>query len=151
VRKYLVTALALVLMFGVAKAADFSGIGTIDVQKVFKGYKETGKSQAELAKLEEGFKKEFEDSQKTLAQAEKDGKKPEELEKMKKDLEEKLAPKREALMRLNEQLTTQLQSKILDAVKKVSKKVGIEVVLDKVVVINGGTDLTDLVLTTLNK
>ncbi|MFA4844872.1 MAG: OmpH family outer membrane protein, partial [Candidatus Margulisiibacteriota bacterium] len=140
-RKYLVTALALVLMFGVAKAADFSGIGTIDVQKVFKGYKETGKSQAELAKLEEGFKKEFEDSQKTLAQAEKDGKKPEELEKMKKDLEEKLAPKREALMRLNEQLTTQLQSKILDAVKKVSKKVGIEVVLDKVVVINGGTDL----------
>ena len=150
-RKYLGIALALVLLFGVAKAADFSGIGSIDVQKVFKGYKDTAKSQADLAKQEESFKKEFEDSQKKLAQAEKDGKKSDELEKMKKDLEEKLAPKREALMRLNEQLTSELQSKILAAVKTVSKKVGIEVVLDKVVVINGGTDLTDLVLTELNK
>lgn len=150
-RKYFVIVLALVLMFGVARAADFSGIGTIDVQKVFKGYKETAKSQAELAKQEESFKKEFEESQKKLAQAEKDTKKPEELEKMKKELEEKLAPKRDALLRLNEQLTTQLQAKILGAVKKVAKKVGIEVVFDKVVVINGGTDLTEMVLTEINK
>ena len=56
-----------------------------------------------------------------------------------------------ALLRLNEQLTTQLQAKILGAVKKVSKKVGIEVVFDKVVVINGGTDLTEMVLTEINK
>jgi Skp family chaperone for outer membrane proteins len=104
-----------------------------------------------LAKQEESFKKEFEESQKKLEKAEKDGKKPEELEKMKKELEEKLAPKRESLLKLNAQLTGKLQQEILQSVQKVSKKVGIDVVLDKQVVITGGMDLTEMVLTELNK
>jgi outer membrane protein len=136
---------------GVSQAANFTSIGTIDVQKVFKGYKETSKAQADLAKQEESFKKEFEESQKKLEAAEKDGKKKEELEKMKKELEEKLSPKREELLRTNEQLTMKLQAKILDAVKKVAQKVGIDTVLDKQVVITGGMDLTEMVITELNK
>lgn len=138
-------------MAGSVLAADFSGIGFVDVQKVFKGYKETSKAQVELSKQEESFKKEFEESQKKLASAEKEGKKKEELDKMKKELEEKLSPKRESLMMLNEQLTSKLQQKILDSVKKVAKKVGISLVLDKQVVITGGMDLTDMVVTELNK
>ena len=143
--------IAIVVMAGVAQAANYSSIGVIDVQKVFKEYKETAKAQGDLAKQEESFKKEFEDSQKQLEKAEKDGKKPEELEKMKKELEEKLAPKRETLLKLNAQLTGKLQADILAAVQKVSKKVGIDVVLDKQVVITGGMDLTDLVITAVNK
>lgn len=150
-KKLLVVILALAFVAGVSHAANFTSIGVIDVQKVFKEYKETEKAQSELSKQEESFKKEFDESQKTLAKAEKDGKKPEELEKMKKDMEEKLAPKRETLLKLNAQLTGKLQQEILQSVQKVAKKVGIDMVLDKQVVITGGMDLTDMVLTELNK
>ena len=150
-KKLLIAAIAIMFVAGVSHAANFTSIGFIDVQKVFKDYKETSKAQGDLSKQEEGFKKDFEASQKKLDEAEKSGKKKEELDKMKKDMEEQLAPKRETLMRLNEQLTMKLQAKILDSVKKVASKVGIDVVLDKQVVITGGMDLTDMVVTELNK
>lgn len=142
---------ALFLTVTCAQAANFTSIGVIDVQKVFKEYKETSKAQGELTKQEESFKKEFEDSQKKLEAAEKEGKSKEDLEKMKKELEEKLSPKRDSLLRTNEQLTGKLQKEILTAVKTVAQKVGIEVVLDKQVVITGGMDLTEMTLTELNK
>jgi Skp family chaperone for outer membrane proteins len=150
-KKFMTVLIALAFFAGLAQAANFTSIGYIDVQKVFKEYKETSKAQGELAKQEESFKKEFEDSQKKLEKAEKDGKTKEDLEKMRKELEEKLAPKRETLLRLNEQLTGRLQAQILEAVKSVAKKVGIEVVFDKQVVITGGMDLSEMVITELNK
>jgi outer membrane protein len=150
-KKFMAIALTLAFLASVASAAGYTSIGFIDVQKVFREYKATQKAQEELGKEEESFKKEFEESQEKLLKAEKDGKDATELEKMKKELEEKLAPKRETLLRLNEQLTVKLQLEILEAVKKVAKKVGIEMVLDKQVVITGGMDLTDLVVNELNK
>ena len=140
------------LIIGVSFAAgNYTSIGYVDVQKVFREYKETSKAQSELSKQEESFKKEFEESQKKLEKAEKDGKDKAEMEKMKKELEEKLAPKRESLLKLNEQLTSKLQLEILSSVKKAAKKVGIDMVFDKQVVITGGMDLTELVVSELNK
>ena len=133
-----------------AQAAS-SSVGFIDVQKVFKEYKETSKAQKELSKGEESFKKKFEESQKKLKEAEEKGKSKEELEKMRTELEEKLSPERNSLMKLNEQLTVKLQKDIVQSVKKVAQKVGIETVFDKQVVIVGGMDLTDLVVSELNK
>jgi len=150
-KKFLIALIAIAFVAGVSHAANFTSIGFIDVQKVFKDYKETSKAQADLSKQEESFKKDFDASQAKLADAEKSGKKKEELEKMKKDLEDELAPKRETLMKLNEELTSKLQAKILDSAKKVANKVGIDVVFDKQVVITGGMDLTDMVITELNK
>jgi len=144
---------ALVLLFflGTLAAAQTSTLGFIDVQKVFKSYKATSAAQEKLSKQEETFKKEFDESQTKLAEAEKNGKSKEEIEKMKGELEKKLAPKRETLLKLNEELTLKLQQDIVKAVKAVAGKVGIEVVVDKQVVIIGGTDLTDLVISELNK
>lgn len=134
-----------------ACAQGLVGMGFIDVQKVFKEYKETSKAQGELAKKEETFKKEFDESQKKLQEAEKQGKAKEELDKMKTQLDEKLAPKREELLKTNEKLTIKLQQDIVKAVTTVAKKMGIDVVVDKQVVITGGTDLTDMVVSELNK
>ena len=150
-KKLVAIILTLAFLGGVASAVGFTNIGYIDVQKVFREYKGTENAQEELGKQEEAFKKEFEESQKKLEKAEKDGKKKEELEKMRKEFEEKLAPKRESLLRLNEQLTAKLQLEILESVKKAARKVGIDLVLDKQVVITGGMDLTELVITELNK
>jgi len=63
-KKLIVSIIALTFLVGISHAANFTSIGFIDVQKVFKEYKETSKAQGELAKQEESFKKEFEDSQK---------------------------------------------------------------------------------------
>lgn len=150
-RKLAAIILALVFLGGAALAADYSNIGFIDVQKVFTDYKETKKAQDELQKEEASFKKEYEDSQKKLKDAQTTGKSTSEVEKLKKDLESKLEPKRKKLLALNDKLTTDLQSKILDGVKKVAKKLGIDLVLDKQVVITGGMDMTQMVITELNK
>jgi Skp family chaperone for outer membrane proteins len=143
--------IALVLALFFIGSAALASTGFIDVQKVFREYRETKKAQAELGKKEDAFKKEFEASQKKLQKAELDGKSRSDLENMKKEMEKKLAPKRDNLLKLNEQLTVKLQQKILDSVKKVAKKLGIDLVLDKQVVITGGMDLTEMVVNELNK
>jgi len=145
--------LASFIMFisGSAFALGASSIGYIDVQKVFKEYKETSKAQEQVSKQEEDFKKEFESSQKKLAEAEKKNMKKEELEKLRKELEDQLTPKRQSLIELNEKLTSKLQAEILSAAKDVAKKVGIDVVFDKQVVITGGLDLTEMAINKLNE
>lgn len=146
-----VLAAFLVFVMGVTFAHAAGSIGCIDVQKVFKEYKETSKAQDQVSKQEEEFKKDFDDSQKQLSDAEKKNMKKDDLEKLRKDLEDKLAPKRQALVALNEQLTAQLQGEILNATKDVAKNVGIDIVFDKQVVITGGVDLTEMVINKLNQ
>lgn len=145
--------LAAFVLFVAGATSSFaaSNIGFIDVQKVFKEYKATTNAQEQVSKQEESFKKEFEDSQKKLADAEKNNMKKDELEKLRKDLEDKLAPKRQDLVALNEKLTSKLQKDILESTKDVAKKVGIDVVYDKQVIITGGVDLTDMVINKLNE
>lgn len=150
-----VVAIAVFLSFMLCLAsssfAQGSSIGFIDVQNVFKSYKETEKAQESLSKKEEDFKKEFEKSQQKLSDAEKEGKSREELEKIRSEEEKKLEPKRSELLKLNEQLTIKLQQDIVKAVEKVAKTVGLDVVVDKQVIIIGGVDLTDMVVNELNK
>jgi outer membrane protein len=156
---------AFVVAFGSAAFAASSTIGYIDVQKIFKDYKATASAQESVKKEEKAFREKFDESQKKLAESQKKideavkaGKSQNEIEKLQKDaeklqkeLEDKLAPDREKLMKLNEQLTSKLQLEIVSAVKAVSAKLGVDLVLDKQVVITGGMDLTDLVVNQLNK
>jgi len=138
-------------VFGSTFAHAAESIGYIEVQKVFKEYKATSKAQEQVAKEEEDFKKDFDDSQKKLSEAEKNNMKKDELEKLRKDLEDQLMPKRQSLIALNEKLTASLQADILAATKEVAKKVGIDIVFDKQVVITGGVDLTEMVINKLNE
>lgn len=150
---YLIMVVFLAFAIGgpIVSKAKAEAIGYVDVQRVFKEFEATAKAQEELAKEEEEFKQEFEERRKKLEEAEEEGKTEEELEELQKELEEELSPKRERLLELNERLTTELQKEILGAVEKVAKKVGIDVVVDKQVIIVGGTDLTDFVINELNK
>lgn len=143
--------LLLFCLAGSALASPVSSIGTIDVQKVFRGYKETSKAQDQLSKEEASFKKEFEESQKKIEEAKASGKSEKDLESMTKKLEESLAPKREKLIKMNEALTSSLQNDIVGAVKTVAKNLGIETVFDKQVVITGGVDISDMVISKLNE
>ncbi len=137
--------------FSLRSASAVSGLGYIEVQRVFKEYKETIKAQERLSTEEESFKKEFEESQKKIEEARKKGKGEEEIKKLTDDLEKKLSPKREKLLKLNETLTLSLQKDIIKAAEEVAKTLGLEVVVDKQAVIFGGTDITEMVLRKLNK
>jgi len=153
-RPFLAIVLSVFAIFCIAnaaKAATLSSIGTIDVQKVFKGYKATIKAQEQLSKQEADFKKDFEESQKKIETAKANNKSDKEIEKMTKDLEDNLAPKREKLMKLNEALTSGLQKEIIAAVQSVAKNMGLESVFDKQVVIVGGMDISDMVINKLNE
>jgi Skp family chaperone for outer membrane proteins len=132
-------------------SAPLNSIGYIEVQRVFKGYKETMKAQEKLSKEEAVFKKEFEESQKKLESAKSAKKSQKEVDTITKELEEKLAPKREVLMKLNEELTTKLQKDIIGAVSQVAKNLGLDTVLDKQAVIVGGVDISDMVINKLNE
>jgi len=132
-------------------SSSTSAIGFMDVQKIFKEYKETAKAQKSLSKDEESFKKEFTESQKKLEDAQKANKSKEEIDKMRASLEEKLAPKREALLKLNEKLTGEIQKNIVAAASKVAQKLALEVIVDKQVIVYGGMDVSDMILAELNK
>ena len=76
-----------VLLLSAPLFAAASSIGCIDVQKVFKGYKETSSAQSTLSKEEAAFKKEFEASQKKLEAAKAAKKSDKEIADMTKQLE----------------------------------------------------------------
>ena len=146
-------ALSVVLVFVVSFAGLAFGenIGYIDVTKVFKEYKDTASAEDQLKKEKDSYEKDFKDAQDQLEKATKDNKTTDEIDKLKKELEEKLEPKRKSLLTLNEQLTSKIQLEIITSVKKIAKKVGIDIVLDKQAIITGGVDLTEMVVNDLNK
>ena len=150
--KYIVSlTVVATFLFGLVGVVAAENIGYIDVTKVFKEYRETDKAEEQLKKQKEDYDKEFKEAQEKLEDAEKEKKGFEEIEKLRQELEEKLEPKRKELFRLNEELTSKLQTKIVGAVEEVAKKVGIDVVVDKQVMITGGVDLTEMVIKELNK
>lgn len=152
IAKRLVAVLVAALFLGMVVGSAFAeNIGYIEVTKVFKEYKATAKAEEELKKERDSYEKEFKDAQEKLDKAEKDNKSKDEIDTLKKELETKLEPKRKSLLQLNEQLTGKLQLDIVTSVKAVAKKVGIDIVLDKQAIINGGVDLTEMVINDLNK
>jgi outer membrane protein len=150
-RYFFTILIAVIFVATLVSGALAANIGYIDVTTIFKEYKETEKAEERLKKEKESYEKEFKEAQEKLEKAEKDKKSVEEIEKLRGELEEKLEPKRISLFKLNEELTTKIQNDIVSAVKDVSKKVGIDIVVDKQAIITGGVDLTEMVLNKLNK
>jgi Skp family chaperone for outer membrane proteins len=66
---------------------------------------------------------------------------------MKKELD----PKEAEIKMLNEEKMTKIRKDIVSAVEGVTKELGIDVVVDKQVIIAGGIDISDQVITKLNK
>ena len=100
-----------------------------------------------------------------LAQAKKVGDSDKDLEKLTKKMEEELEPKQKALMELHSQLMGKIRHDINKSIQEVAKSYGIDVVLNKEIVIQGpmgpvgkeevvlygGFNMTNFVIETLNK
>jgi len=149
-KKGLIYLVTLFLMMGIT-AVYADNIGYVDMQKIFTGYDGAKKAQDDFKKKQDEYQKIFEEKQKEIEKARTDKKTDEEIKKMITQFESELDPKKDELMKLNQELTTKLRDQILSASKKVAEEYGIDVVLDRQVIISGGFDLTDFVIKKLNK
>ncbi|MBU0581204.1 MAG: OmpH family outer membrane protein [Candidatus Margulisbacteria bacterium] len=147
--KVLIGVIFLLVAFSVTSIA--ATIGYIEVGKVFTEYKETKKAQEKLDQRQKEFKAKLEEKQEEIDKARREGKSETEVRDIIKDMEKELDPEKEELIKMNDEMTKKLQGEIVKAVESVGKELGIDVVLDKRFVITGGVDLTDMVLTKLNK
>ena len=93
----------------------------------------------------------FEDKQKKIEEAKKSKKTDKEIQELIAKMEEELRPKQEALLRNESEEQRKLLNKIVNIGKQVKKEYGIDVIMDKRVVLDGGFDLTDFILDKLNK
>jgi outer membrane protein len=149
-KKGLITIIFLsTFIFGVS-AAFADNIGYVDLQKVFLSSNEAKKAQDDFKLKQEAYQKEFDDKQKEIEKAKTDNKPEEDIKKMIAKFEKELEPKKDELVKLNQELVTTLKAKILTASEKVAKEYGIDVVLDKQVILIGGFDMTDFVVKKLN-
>lgn len=140
---------AVMLLTGSQAFAD--NVGYLDMQKIFQNYEEAKSADKAFQDKQKEYQTELEEKQKEIAEKKKDIKNDEELQKLIKESEEELMPKQQELLRLQNELTTKIQKTILDAGQKVAKEYGIDVILDRRVVLMGGFDLTDFVLENLRK
>lgn len=144
--------MAVMLLGSVASVyAAGESIGYIDMEKLFQNLTEGKKIQADIQKRREDYEKFVDEKQKSIEKAKADKKTDEEIQKLVEGIKAELKPKQEEVIQYETGVQQKLMAKVKEMTKVVSKKYGIDVVLDKRVVYNGGFDLTDFVVDKLNK
>ncbi|MNX83385.1 Outer membrane protein (OmpH-like) [compost metagenome] len=134
-----------------AQAAAPGAIAYVDTQKVFQSYKGAQSAQDRFRKEAQDYQEELVDAQRKLEEARKAGKSSDEVAKMQKKYEDELKPKKAKVEALDRELSGKIKKQIEAAIAQVAKAKGFGTVLDKAVILYGGTDLTSDVLKNLNK
>ena len=126
-------------------------IGFLDMGKVTKSYKKFEKFEKKFEKKAKQLDKELEKKKKRFEEAKKKGYSKERIESMKKEFDEELKPRIEEIEEDQRHKMQEIKQDIIEAARSISKSYGIDVVLQKGAVIDGGFDLTTLVIEKLNK
>jgi outer membrane protein len=140
--------LSLAVLASVSLAAT---VGYIDVKQVFEGYSKTKSVQDDLNNKMKDYEKLRNKHAQKLTEAKIDGKTEKELEKLQEEMKKELGPKEAEIQMINDEQMAKIRKDIIAAVDAIAKEVGIDVVVDKQVIISGGMDLTEQVVTRLNK
>ncbi len=151
--KKLLVVIVIMLLFlvgGIIKTYADS-IGYIDLQKILMSYNEAKKAEDDFRKKQDEYQKQFDQKQSEIEKAKTEKKPEKEIREMITKFEQELEPKKQELVKLNQELTTKLKGKIFTAAEAVAKEYGLDIVLDRQVVLIGGFDITDFVLKKLNK
>ncbi len=125
-----------------AAQAAAPSLGFVDTAQVFNSYPEAKRAQDQFRKKAENYQEELAKRQKQIEDARKAGKSDSEIQKMMKDAEQDLMPQKKAVEELDRKLSTQIKGKIEKAIAASAKAKGISAVVDKQVILYGGTDLT---------
>ncbi len=149
--KKLVIAAALIGVVLNATSAFADNLGYVDFDKIVTNSKEAKTLREVLTTKQADLQKLFDDKNKDIEKARKANKKDNDIKKMVEKIQKELQPKQEELQQLTLEGQNSILAKIKTAAQTVGKTVGIDVVIDKRMVITGGYDLTDLVLEQINK
>lgn len=126
------------------------GVGFVDTARVFNSYSAAQKAQNQFRKEAEEYKQELAERQEKLEEARKAGKSNDELASMQKQFEKELLPMKKKVEQLDAQLSGKIKKDIESAIAQVAKQKGIQTVVDRQVILYGGTDLTGAVVNKLN-
>lgn len=122
------------------------GIGVVDPDKVVKAYPRAEQLAKDLKKEEDRVHKMIEDGNRQLEEAKTAHKPPAELEGLQKRLQESIDTEVKKVQGRAQNLETQLESDVQNAIKAEAAARKLDIVLLKPVVFMGGIDLTDSVM-----
>lgn len=131
--------------------AEAATMGYIEVQKVFSSYEKTKKAQEQMGKKERDLQTEIAKKQKQIEKERANGASDKELRKMVDKFEKEMDPKRKEIIESQQKITQEIEGDIIKASEEAAKKMNLDVVINKQVLITGGIDLTDKVIEILNK
>ncbi|MBE8955487.1 MAG: OmpH family outer membrane protein [Quinella sp. 2Q5] len=131
-----VVALALTQSGNIASAASSSSVGVIDYQQVMAAHPDVQNLQGQMETAINDVRKEFEEKSAGMNDQEKAD--------YYQQCQQRLAQKQQSLLE-------PIKNAVDAAIKKVSDKKGLSVVIDKMAVIYGGQDITQDVISELGK
>lgn len=143
--------IAIFIMAIMAYSVNAATIGYIDVQKVFSSYGKTKIMQEQLKKKEQIIKDDIAKKQKQFEKEKSNNVSDGDLRKLAEKYEKELEPKKAELMEFQNKTMQEIQNDIVKATEVIVKSMGIEIVLDKQIIITGGIDISEKVLEQLNK
>lgn len=132
-------------------SANAATIGYIDGQKVFSSYEKTKKVQEQLKKKEQLLQDEVAKRQKQVEKEKNKNISDGDLRKLVEKFKQELEPQQNDMIESQKKMMQEIQDDIVKASEAIAKRMGFEVVLDKQIIITGGTDITDEVIKQLNK
>jgi len=157
VQKSVASVASVVLALSVAGAALAQGaapakasIGVVDRDKVITSFKKAQSAAEELKRVEENVRKLLEDSNKQYEEAKTAKKPPSELESLQKRLQLKIDDEYKKAQGRAQNLESQLETDIDDAIKAEAASRKMDTVFMKGAVLLGGTDITDGVVKRLS-
>jgi outer membrane protein len=150
-KKITVILIVVFVMGMMACLANAATIGYIDSQKVFSSYEKTKKAEEQFKKKDQIFKDEVAKKQKQVEKEKSNNMSDGDLRKLIDKFEKELAPKRNDMIESQKKIMQEIQDDIVKATEAIAKRMGIEIVIDKQIIITGGTDITDKVIEQLNK
>lgn len=148
--KTLLVAFALcsvILASGTHALAQQSSIGTVDLNKVIASYKKAQDVEADLKVKEAEIQKFIAEAQKQL----KDATTPVERNNLEQQLSQEFKTKQEAYRKTQIAQSQEILDEVLAAITQISSSKGLSPVLTKNTVLVGGVDITEDVISKLNK
>ena len=139
------------MMMGFYSPVSADNIGFVNLEVIFKEYKEIQAHQKKMNKKLEAYMKLEEKKQKKINKAKLKNKSDEELTELVETSREELLEKKKEMDQLDAYFQQELLMALTKTSKLVAKEYGIDVVLNKQALFYGGFDMTNFVLEELNK
>ena len=150
-KKISVVAISVFIMGIMVGSVNAASLGYIDYQKVFSGYEKTKKAEEQINKKTQILQEEVTKKQKQIEKEKENGMANDDLKTLVTKIQKELEPKQQEIINLKQKLESEIRDDIVKATADISKKEGLEAIVDKKAIITGGVDITDKVIEQLKK